>query len=212
MPLPNFANLQGNPMLLLPWLNQNLLLATNNGLIPNVANPPGTANMTIAAHGGFPQAAVAVDGHGAPMGVYEITNVGVNAGNQLQSYICNYIPGTAQTVHVGLFADFCFTVNMNGCTFGIGPAGPVGDRHVVHANNPAGSVFQRGQVQATLGVGANLAGVTLLEPAQYRHLGIAGLQATTFGILNGANWQFYFQSFTYLGGGAHQVHGVFPIL
>jgi hypothetical protein len=212
MPLPNFANIQGNPMLLLPWLNQNLLLATNNGLIPNVANPPGTANMTIAAHGGFPQQALAVNAHGAPMDVYEISNVGVNVGNQLTSYICNYTAGAANMVHVGMFADFCFTVNMNGCTLGIGPVGPGGDRDVVHANNAAGPAFQRGQVQASLGVGANLAGVTLLEPSQYRHLGVAGLQATTFGILDGANWRFYFQSFTYHGQGAHQVHGVFPIL
>ena len=83
-----------------------------------------------------------------------------------------------------------------------------GGHTVVHANNVGGSVLQRGQVQVALGA---LAGVTLLEPSQYRHLGPGGLQATTFGILDGANWRFYFQSFTYHGQGAHQVHGVFPI-
>lgn len=210
MPLPHFPTIQANPMMLLPWLSQNLLLATNNGLIPNVANPPGTANMTIAAHNGMGNVAVAVNSNGAPMDVYEVSNVGVNAGNQLPAYICNYVPGQANMVHVGMFRDFMFTVNMNGCTLGIGPAGMAGDHDVVHANNPGGTVMQRNQVTNALPGG--MAGAILLEPAQYRHLGPAGMQATTFGLLNGAHWQFYFQSFTYHGGGNHQVHGVFPIL
>jgi hypothetical protein len=215
MPLPNFGHLQAQPSLLLNWLNTNLLMAANAGLIANVLNPPGTALMTIAAALAHPAhgALQASDTGGIPMGVYDITNAGVNAGNGLPSYICNYNAGGVNSVMLGSLGDYCFTVNLNGCTFGIGTAGAGGARRVAHANRGGNTILQRGQIQGAFAAGANLAGLTLLEPAQYRRLSpVLSMQATVFGIREGTNWRFYFQCYSNSGGGQYRVYGVFPIV
>ena len=210
MPLPNFTQFQAQPDLLLNWLRGNLLLA---GYVANVPNPPGTGMVTIAAPPAVPGIPnVAINESGVPMDVFRITNAGVNPGNQLPSYICNYLPNTVHSVDIGGLGDFCFTVTLNGCTFGIGPAGIGGARRVAHANRGGNTLLQRGQIQGAFGVGPNLAGLTLLEPAQYRRLSdVLNMQATVFGIRTATNWRFYFQAFSTHGAGNYRVYGVYPI-
>jgi hypothetical protein len=181
----------------------------------NVPNPPGTSNVTIIPAPGGP---VAVNATGVPMDVYTVTNspavigpAGLQPASTLAAYICNYTPGGVHPVLLGSLGDYCFTTNLNGCTFGIGPVQPHNTRRVSHANSGGNTLLQRGQ---TMGVhGGNLAGVTLLEPALYRRIGQAlNMQATVFGIRTGVNWRFYFQSFSSHGHGNLRVYGVFPIM
>lgn len=212
MPAPNFANLNAGPAGLLAWLDDNLLLA---GTVQNVPNPPGLAWAAIvprpAVAPGMPLP-VAVNASGRPMDVFNLRSDGLGAANAVRAYICNYTAMNFESVLLGNAGDYCFTINLNGCTYGIGPAQLGGTRLVTHSNRGGNTLLQRADIQAENGVGANLAGVTLLEPAQYRRLGGGGnLQATVFGVRTGNNWRFYFQSCTAIGGNNFQVHGVFPI-
>jgi len=215
MPPPNIANLQVDPTGLLTWLESNLLMS---GTVTNVApNPPSLAWATITARApmwpGAPQP-VAVNAAGQPMGVFEIKTNTLGAGvvNAVRAYICNYTANNVESVSVGNAGDYCFTINLNGCTYGIGPVQLNGSRLVTHSNRGGNTMAQRADIQAENNVGANLLGVTLLEPAQYRRLGGGGaLQATVFGIRTGMLWRFYFQSYTAHGATNFQVHGVFPI-
>lgn len=212
MPNPNINQLQADPSLLLGWLDHNLLCA---GTVQNVAAANGLAWTTIQQRPpmfpGAPQP-VAVNRAGAPMDVYDIrTNVGGHAGNSVMAYICNYQANDVNSVTVHNGGDYCFTINLNGCTYGIGPVQPNRSRLVTHSNRGGNAMLQRADVQAENGVGVNLVGVTLLEPSEYRRLGGGNLNATVFGIRTGANWNFYFQSYTSVAANQFQVHGVFPI-
>ena len=213
MPLPNFAHLQADPALLLPWLEGNLLRAI--APFPNVANPPGTFAATIVQGtlypGGGGGNAVAVNSNGVPMGVFDLGTQGVaGAAATIPSYLCNYTAGGVNEVILGNLGDFCFTINLNGCTFGIGLAQPNHTRRVSHANSGGNTLLQRGQTQAIHHVGANMAGVSLLEPAEYRRMAPT-MQATVFGIRTGLVWRFYFQSYSSHGHGNYRVYGVYPI-
>lgn len=206
MPPPNLAHLQADPAGLLTWLNGNLL---QGGYLVNVPNPPGTAWVTITPSPNNPHA---VNAHGVPMDVYRVRSDGHGAHDAVPSYVCNYTAGGVHSVDLGNAGDFCFTTNLNGCTFGVGPV-VAGVRRVTHANTGGNSVAQRAQVWGSQGVPLNSPLVTLLEPSQYRRLAPgANLNATVFGIRTGVLWRFYFQLYTAVGGGNFQVHGVFPIL
>ena len=211
MPAPDLNQLQAGPEGLLDWLDGNLLMS---GPVQNVLNPPGTAWATILPRQPmFPggPAPVAVNRFGVPMDVFDLRSNGAGAHNGVPAYICNYTANQYHSVDIGNAADFCFTTNLNGCTFGIGPV-VNNTRRVTHSNHGGNTLLQRADIQAANGVGPNLAGVTLLEPAQYRRLGGGGaLQATVFGIRSGMNWRFYFESYTAINGTSFQVHGVFPI-
>ncbi|HJZ58312.1 MAG TPA: hypothetical protein VKE74_25440 [Gemmataceae bacterium] len=222
MPFPNFASLQASPDSLLNWLQTNLLVA--DGIL-NVANPPGTSDVTfINPVVPYPGATVenAVDASGSPIGVYKITNNpallpgnAFNPATSLASYICNYTANGRNGVNLGSLGDYCFTTNLNGCTFAVGPANAHHVRRVSHVNNGGNTVLQRGQVQTEHGTGPNLAGLTLLEPAMYRRLNPAlSMQATVFGIRTGVQWRFYFQSFSAHIGATYRyrMYGVIPIL
>jgi hypothetical protein len=207
MPAPNIAQLQGTPNALLVWLRDNMLRA------PNInAGPPGTTFATFGTANqiiGVPSPpAVAVNQHGRPMDVFDI-GTGGTALNGVSAYICNYTAGGCHHIDLGGLADFCFTVTLNGCSFGVGPHG--GGLRAAHANSGGNVLLQRGQLQAEFGVGGNMAGITMLEPADYRRLSnTVNLQATVFGIRNGAAWQFYFQCYSSHTHGNYRVYGVFP--
>ncbi len=207
MPAPNLAHLQADPALLLPWLNDNLL---QGGYLANVPNPPGTAWVSITPSPNGPHA---VNSHGRPMDVYRVRTDGHGAHDAVPAYVCNYTAGGVHSVDLAHAGDFCFTTNLNGCTFGVGPVAGAGRRRVTHANTGGNTVLQRAQVWGSQGVAPNSPHVALLEPAEYRRLGGGGnLNATVFGVRTGVLWRFYFQLYTAVGGGNFQVHGVFPIL
>jgi len=208
MPPPNLAAVQANPADLLVWLQNNLLLA---GLIANVPNPPGTGFVTIGAPGA-PAPAPAFNTAGAAMGVYALRCNGVGAADSLPSYVCNYQANDVRSVTLAAVRDFCFTITLNGCTFGIGPVAPGGVRVVSHANTGGNTLPQRTQTWAAHAVPANSVAITMLEPALYRKMG-GNLQATVFGLRIGGNWQFHFQLYDRPAGGANiTVYGVFPII
>ena len=209
MPAPNIPHLQAAPDLLLTWLNANMLRAP----VLN-AGPPGTTWATFTPATLLPGipggAAVAVNQHGAPMDVFDI-GVGGGAGNGVPAYICNYAAGNCRHVDLGSLGDYCFTVTLNGCSFGVGPFGAAGGKRAAHANSGGNAILQRNQLQVAFGAGANLAGISLLQPNDYRRLSpTLNLQATVFGIRQGTQWRFYFQCYSSHTHGNYRVYGVFP--
>jgi len=210
LPAPNLAHLQAQPNLLLTWLNDNLLLA---GLMTNVPNPPGLAWVTITAPPVIPgMPSLAVNASGRPMDVFTLRTNGGGVGDSVRSYVCNYTANGVHSIDLVNAADYCFTVTLNGCTFGIGPRTPLGFRRVSHANTGGNAFVQRTQTWTQHGVPANSYAISLLEPSEYRRLGGGGnLNATVFGVRTGVSWAFYFQLYTAVGNGNYKVHGVFPI-
>ncbi len=203
MALPNFAHLQAQPDLLLAWLNSNLLLA---GMLQNVgAAGGGIGQVTIGGYQGPVQNATNAS-NGQAMGVHALRN---NPAGELTAYICNYQANSHRSVMIGTNADFCFTVTLNGSTFAVGPVQPGNMRRVSHANTGGNTVLQRQQTRTAQQSGS-LAGIALLEPADYRRLSAAlAISATVFGIRTGLDWKFYFQMYSYANGTA-TVYGVFP--
>jgi hypothetical protein len=205
VPLPNFAHLQAQPDLLLTWLNTNLLLA---GSLQNVGVPGvggGIDQVTIGAYQGPVQNAIDAS-NGQQMGFYALRN---NPAGELTAYICNYQAGNHRSWLIGTHADYCFTTTLNGCTFAVGPVQPGNIRRVSHANSGGNTILQRQQTRTAQQSGS-LAGVALLEPADYRRLSnTLSINATVFGIRTGVAWRFYFQMYSYAGGTA-TVYGVFP--
>ena len=215
MPAPNLVTLAANPDALLTWLGSNLLTAGN---LANVINPPGFAYATFTQD----NVPVAVNSSGVPIDVYKVKSDGAGPGNGVPAHICNYTAGTNHSVLLTNMAQFCFTITLNGCTFGIGTPDAQGRVVVTHANSGGNTINQRNQIQGAHGVGADMAGVTLLEPAVYRRINpTKNMQATVFGIRSGGGWRFYFQSYEVAGqnmalpnstaGLSYMMHGVFPI-
>jgi hypothetical protein len=205
MTLPNFNHLQAQPDLLLTWLQSNLLLAGSVQNVGAVGSGGGIAPMTIGAYAGPVQSATNA-ANGAQMGFHALRN---DPNGQLSAYICNYQANDKRSVPIGTNADFCFTITLNGCTFAVGPVQAGNTRLVSHANSGGNTVLQRQQTRTAQQSG-NLAGVALLEPANYRRLSqTQAISTTVFGIRTGLAWKFYFQVYAYAGGNA-TVYGVFP--
>ncbi len=213
VPLPNFAHLQAQPDLILGWLATNLLIG---GYIANVPNPPGTSGVTITPAPPHPVTGLTVarNAAGDPVDVYALRNtVAAAPANTVPAYICNYAVNDVRSVLLGTLGDFCFTTTLNGCTFGIGPAQANHTRLVSHANHGGVNHLQLQQIRVAQGVGADLAGVTVLAPQLYRHFAVdLNMQATVFGIRTGYGWRFYFQSYSFHGQGSYRMYGVFPIM
>lgn len=208
MPAPNLATLQADPPALLEWLNDNLLIS---GTLANVPNPAGTARVRFEQVPDVPFPPHAVNMSGRPLGVYQLRSNGTGDHNSVRSYVCNYTPNAVETVTLGSAGDYCFTTNLNGCTFGIGPA-VRGVRRVSHANTGGNSLAQRNQTWNAHGVAANSLGIKMLEPAEYRRLNTTtNLQATVFGIRRGLNWSFYYQVYNAVGNCNYQVRDVIRI-
>lgn len=215
MPAPDLNAIQANPTTFLNWLDSNLVTAGN---LANVISPPGTAyaRFTPDNH------AVAVNASGVPIDIFKVRSDGAGAHEGLLSHICNYTANTHHSVLLTNGPNFCFTITLNGCTFGIGAPDGQGRRVVTHANSGGNTVNQRGMVQGAHGANNNMDGVRLLEPSLYRRVNpTANMQATVFGIRTGLNWNFYFQSYEVAGvnaalpmstaGLSFKLHGVFPI-
>ncbi|MBX3498319.1 MAG: hypothetical protein KF889_02660 [Alphaproteobacteria bacterium] len=216
MPLPNFANLQANPALILPWLNDNLLIG---GLMQNVAAANGEAWVSIGAAGqaiinGQMKAPIAVNPSGKPIDVFAIRSNGTGVNDSVRAYVCNYTAGGVHSVPLAGAgaANFCFTITLNGCTFGIGPAAADGSRRVSHANQGGQTAGQRNQTWNEHGVPVNSAAIKMFEPALYRRLGGGiSLNATVFGFRIGTAWEFHFQLYQAVANGQYKLVGVFPI-
>jgi hypothetical protein len=154
-----------------------------------------------------------VDDKGKEIPIFNLKQAGDRKDGFL-SYICDYEKGKFNYQVLDREADYCFTVTMNGCTFGIGTPSPDGAVIVSHGNQagvtdgpgvPVGDMFAK---QKALGEQFHGNDVLLLEPSQYRSTGKENI--TTFGIrMNGA-WNFFYQSYISAGSGRLQLNGLFP--
>jgi hypothetical protein len=146
-----------------------------------------------------------------------------------RSYIADYEQGatTYTTLGSNEHAEFCFTANMNGCTFGHGNHAPDGTLVVSHGNaantgaHPnfdssvmtnvlAQSTALQTAIQYTRAKQGHGVGGRVFEPEHYR---IGARQSVTFGYRpRGAGaWTFYFIGYTRGGGGAYTSYGVQPM-
>jgi len=162
---------------------------------------------------GFPGVMV---GTNAAIRVWQVVRAQVNE-SYFRSYIADYEQGktTFTTLGTGGQAEFCFTANMNGCTFGLGSQATDGTLLVSHGNAANTGQIQnfdpnsipRDQipmVQTHLQYLRALRGHgpqgRVFAPEHYR---VDGRQAVTFGHRprggNGA-WFFYFVAYTRLWG------------
>lgn len=208
MPLPNLGSLQAAPEQLRTWCDSNILTA---GTVTNALNPAGVTWARIVQRPpmapGMP-APTGQDAAGHAVDVYDLRCDGAGPHDGVPAHICNYMANNIRDVQLDNTPDYMFTINLNGCTFGVGAPQPNGNKLVSHANAGGNAQVQRGM---TGGAHGGLGGVALLEPALYRNLGGQGQnQATVFGIRSGLNWRFYFQSYTYLGNQTFRLNGVFP--
>ena len=147
-------------------------------------------------------AATCVNTSDNPCNVYSLSKAADSDTTVIHAYFCDYTGGQIRHQILSKAAAICFTITMDGCTFGIGSSTPTGCVLVTHANatgaHPdiadlgeraaANIQTQKDWTLADLGADA-----TLLEPTAYRP---AGEQiATTFGVREGSGWDFYYQSY-----------------
>lgn len=130
-----------------------------------------------------------------------------------ESYICDYDANDIRYQVLHDEADFCFTITMNGCTFGLGSANEDGSIMVSHGNK----VSVKDDLGKSLGdqygqVAGSLHGqdAMYITPEMYRTGEKANL--TTFGVRIHGKWNFFYQSYKLVsgGGGKMQLLGLFP--
>ena len=124
------------------------------------------------------------------------------------SYVCDYGRNEINYQVLGKEADFCFTITINGCTFGVGSPTEDGSVLVSHGNlaelqgtsqDPEGD-----QAARQLAVGHQLHGdgATYLTPDMYRD---GKANVTMFGMRVGSAWKFYYQRYAAAGGGTFKL-------
>lgn len=118
----------------------------------------------------------------------------------LPVYFCPYGDDEMHSIVVDQAADFMFTTNMDGCSFGVGSATPTGARRVAHVNLRSQAHAHAAQ-RGTLHLGALTDAI--VDPERYMkssHVPTANygeIKATTIGVRNTGNgqWRFYYQQF-----------------
>ena len=200
MPDPDYAGWQADPSALLAFLQTNIIAT---GLLPN-SQQPGVPEYLYLDKKDTP---VIQDGKEVGKVWYLKASDKNTTNTALFSYICDYQKNDTKFVMLGDRAKFCFTITMNGCTFGIGAPNSSGDVIVSHCNRASDSNQAVTQRDITRG-GHKNANVTLLEPSMYRP--VAQMTCTTFGLRIGSTWKFYFQSYR-PSGGQFLFFGTMPI-
>ncbi|MDB5405830.1 MAG: hypothetical protein JWL84_742 [Rhodospirillales bacterium] len=121
-----------------------------------------------------------------------------------EAYICPYATDATKTKFLGTAANFMFTGDMNGCTFGVGMPNANGGVLVGHAN-AAGSALDDNalswdqrlapqQAAQKQGLAANNVSQMMVDPAVYRAGELEGsLKAITIGIRVNGEWSFWYQ-------------------
>lgn len=128
--------------------------------------------------------------------------------SSFRSYVCDYGRNEINYQVLGTEADFCFTITMNGCTFGIGS--PTGDGSVLvsHGNmaelegtdeDPTGDQFER---QLKVGQQFHGHGTTFLTPEMYRR---KHANVTMVGMRIKGKWKFFYQRYIAVGGGTFRL-------
>lgn len=172
--------------------------------------------------------ATAVDTAGNALALWQVVKA-QDGEAYFRSYIADYQQGatTYTTLGANEHAEFCFTANMNGCTFGLGIQAGDGTLIVSHGNaantgaitnfDSSGmtniqrqSTALQTAIQYTRAKQGHGAGGRVFEPEHYR---VGARQSVTFGYRprgSGA-WQFHFIGYTRGGGGAYTSYGVQPM-
>jgi hypothetical protein len=210
---------KGNP---LTFLNTALILAP----IGNATRHNRSEHMGLAPAPYM--GATAVDATGHALALWQVVKAQPGE-TYFRSYIADYEQGrtTYTTLGSNEHAEFCFTANMNGCTFGHGMQAPDGTLVVSHgnaANTGAIQNFDSGSmtniqrqstalqtaIQYTRAKQGHGVGGQVFEPEHYR---IGQRQSVTFGYRprgSGA-WQFHFVAYIRGAGGAYTSYGVQPM-
>lgn len=185
MPDVDYAALEADPASILAFMKNNIIAT---GLLPNSQENSEPEYLVLS------KTTTKVTQGGTELGnVYYLKgSTETSTGNAIKSYVCDYEKNNTKFVMLGKKAKFCFTITMNGCTFGIGAPSSDGSVIVSHSNRASDRNQAETQREITLGGHKNRA-VAMLEPSMYR---IAPrMTCTTFGIRSGRTWKFYFQSY-----------------
>ena len=136
--------------------------------------------------------------HDMRIPVYKL-ELGHQAGvdDQIFAYWCPYSDDKTYGVVLKDVADYMFTAEMDGCSFGVGSRGRDGSRLVYHAN-VHGSDRQDQQDKQHSDLANVNASHMILHPTAYRTLGAGlGYRVTTFGLRLKNKWQFHYQVHEY---------------
>ncbi len=137
-----------------------------------------------------------------PANIYKITPAVWNDPDGFAAYICPYADNTAQFKTLGASADYMFTGDMDGCTFGIGMPNGIGDVLVGHSNaqnQAGGSTFNPNYVPQRNAQRQDLVGggtaQSVLEPDDYRDNPPLGTEfkAVSIGLRINNTWEFWYQ-------------------
>lgn len=148
--------------------------------------------------------------NGANIPVWQVAKA-PNDEPYFRSYIADYVQGqtTFTTLGSNEYAEFCFTANMNGCTFGLGMQAQDGTLIVSHGNAAntgvdqnfdSAMMGQRASVALQTAIQYNRAkeghgiGGQVFEPEHYR---FGGRNSVTFGYRQRGTggWSWYFISY-----------------
>ena len=198
MTAPDYTAINAKPETLLSYLENNILLSgflknsQANSMPEHIEFEPSTT--TVAKKGN------------SSVDAFKLRNSTQSTTSKaLKAYICDYTAGGIEYCRLGSAANFCFTITMNGCTFGVGQTASDGTVIVTHANKGGKTIDQQQQTFTTHGT----KDVSMMEPALYRRAG-RNMNATTFGIRVNGKWKFYFQSYS-VSSGVYTLVGVFPV-
>jgi hypothetical protein len=135
--------------------------------------------------------------------VYRLTQTAAtNSGNPLcaKTWICPYQVNAIKYQTLNNSRIFCFTTNMNGCTFGIGGSqGTDGTLTVSHANKAeTGEIVSWSaqiEEQRTMHAGAAHFDPYHYSAGGFERQGVAvKYYTTTFGVYENNSWSFYYQT------------------
>lgn len=197
MPEPDYSEFDRAPMSLLDFMATNIIAT---GLLPNSTLNSVPEFLTLEKK----TTPVTVGGEAVGHVYYLKGSTETSSARALNAYICDYEKNDTKFVLLGQNARFCFTITMNGCTFGIGKPGSDGSVIVSHSNRASDPNQAETQRRITLDSHKNRQ-VTMLEPSMYRP--VERMTCTTFGIRAGRQWKFYFQSYR-PNGSTWELYGV----
>jgi hypothetical protein len=168
------------------------------------SNNGGIDYVTITKRDDLVGNIAAWDGPGC--GVMALAQAQSTDAGAFATWICDYEANDIKYATLSNARPFCFTAEMNGCTFGIGSPSPGGVITVSHANavGPGGgNLTNQVAEQRSMTSAVMPDWVRLFQPFDYNFSGQiftkvpvgmgANLNTTTFGVLNGNNWTFWYQ-------------------
>lgn len=197
MPTPDYSGLNATPASLLTFMENNIVLS---GFLKN------SKVNSVPEYLELPSLDSVAKKDNTTISAFKLKNSDkTSASEALHAYICNYTAGNVEYCRLGTAANLCFTITMNGCTFGVGQPAPDGTLLVTHANTGGKTTPQQEQTFGAHGTKQ----VSMLEPALYRRAG-SNMNATTFGIRTKGKWKFYFQLYS-VKSFVYTLIGVFPV-